>query len=621
MVKRRIGAPSLVGGEGISQYGNPEDIQGLLQLASMGSLANNEPEPILDLMGTSQEPRDYSQVEPAPDFKDVRQNQVMEPAQPDIPGLSNLPANINPGFDVNAQGLPQTPQGKLQDPLEFIKSRVAEDPSLEGMLPEETRRKMKEPSQDDMVQNFRRIANLPSILSDDSSLRQDALENLEDYDPAPPSLPPTQTQPTQPQINEPAKIVPPEQEITEKHIDDYSDKGFQANAVEEGVQDPQIMADMARFNGYKEIPKEYLDGAKLAQDAFTKRREELNAEEASLVKRAESGELTTMDKVFMGIAIAIPILIALRYGTKAGIAAAGGGLQGFGKSMMEQEKLQGERDIDRSKRLKDVRDKQLDLETKAVDIDKKQLDAIPNKKVREFMAGKKVEQKGDRVGIGIGDEKDALWLDGKQFEDSDEGVQQAKEYIKDAKEKTGLLNKSNVVINDVIDILDALPDDAGVWEAIKSNYGWFTSAGGKNPLGMEPVMIDIKDKNGNVRKVNAFEILKQKMGALQDVYNRVNLARAALTSNVMDHWQAILGDPKSLNEWFTGQSLQTVKDKTESLKEFLNAGVTEQLVGSGFLREPLEKAYPTGSQKPLASQDTVYKQMRSNPEAFRSKVK
>jgi hypothetical protein len=183
------------------------------------------------------------------------------------------------------------------------------------------------------------------------------------------------------------------------------------------------------------------------------------------------------------------------------------------------------------------------------------------------------------------------------------------------------MNKANETVDDVLNILDALPENTGLWEAIKSNWGWFTSTGGKNPLGGQPAMIDVKDKDGNVRKVNAFEILKQKTAALQDVYNKINLGRSALTSNVVDHWGAILGDPKDLSEWMTGQDLNTVKDKTSSLKEFLNQGATEKLVGNGFLREPLEAKYPSKSDTPLKSQDSVINKIRNQPEAYRSKVK
>lgn len=621
---------------------------------------------IAEIQGTSQDPADFNQINGGmPQFQDIRQNQVKQPNPDDfldnLRAISQLPlavsesdelrqdalenldnykrerqpkmeeaplarkAQLDPNevmkqlaslpmmvrdsdleredvmanmqkqaedkereaenlAEVEVEGLPKTQTGQLQDPLEFIRKQVDNNPDLMEKLPEQTRAKLQETMPNEQKGFVR---------------------------------PPQSPEASKPEV----KLIPPGQPITEQDLDKHPEKNVEEGAVEKGRQDPQIMDDLKRLNGFKDIPPKALDAAKEWQDALTKREESLNAKERSLLDKAESGQLTTADKVILGIAIAIPILLALRYGATAGLLSAGEGLKGYASSVQQQDKQRKDQKAESLKQKDEIEKERLQLREKSIDINKKLLDGIPDKAAREFLKDKKVVSLGDRIGIKVGDEKDALVLDANQLETSDEGVKQAREYVKEAKDTIGLLNKANKVIDETLDVLDAMPKDTGAWEAIKSNWGWFTSAGGLNPFGGAPLTIDIQDKDGKVRKVNAFEMLKQKTTALQDIYNKVNLARAALTSNVIDHWGGILGDPKDLNEWMTGQSLQTVIDKTQSLKDFLNEGATEVMVGHGFLREPLEKVYQGNRNQPLQSQDNIINQMRANPQAFKSKVK
>ncbi len=63
-----------------------------------------------------------------------------------------------------------------------------------------------------------------------------------------------------------------------------------------------------------------------------------------------------------------------------------------------------------------------------------------------------------------------------------------------------------------------------------------------------------------------------------------------------------------------------MKDKTTSLKDFLNEGAIEGLTGHGFLREPLEQRYSTKQIQPLKSQESVINDMRANPKDYMNKV-
>lgn len=647
MVRRRVGAPTSIGGD-ISQYNDPDVLRSLLNLADIESLANTEAPPApTDLMGTSQDPKNFADVAGVQEFEDIRAQPQPDDYLNTLKRISNLPLAMSDNDELR------------QDALENLQSYDEPEPAAEAP------RKYDSSNPNDVISQ---LASLPASLRDDDSFRDDYLQDMQDkgrnVEVEAGSLPrnaqgqlkdplehirsmveadqslmdelPEETR-AMLQQNEPnpekafnqpeltpiaeAKIIPPGQPVTAQDVEQYPEQTVKEGAVEQAMQDPTILEDLAKLNGMKEIPEEYLAKANEWQNALTKRQDQLTAEEQSLLNKAEMGEFSTLDKIILGIAVAIPILMAIRYGAGAGLASAGEGLKGFASGLQQEQKSVNDKNTKAQERMGDIQKERLQLGEKDIEVNKKLLDSIPDKSARDFLKGKKIKQIGDKIGISIGDEKGALWLDANQLETSDEGVTQAKKYMDEAKHTVGLLNKAGRVIDEVSDLLNAAPDDIGMWDALKSNWGWFTSAGGNNPFGGKPLMIDVQDKDGKVRKVNFFEALKQKTTALQDVYNKVNLARAALTSNVLEHWAGILGDPKDMGEWMTGQSIQTVRDKTASLKDFLNEGATEVMIGNGFLREPLERAYPGNQMQPLESEDSVVRKIRENPEAYRSKVK
>lgn len=615
--------------------GRPSNIYA--DLALLGQLTNDQEGEIApeDLVGTNQEPVDYSQVVGTPKFGDVRQNpnpdeyldnlrkiaqlpmamsEDGELRQDALENLQNRTATIpdaiqeeqlqglsgEQGQDQAAKSLqfdagmiPKTKSGQLQDPLEFIRMRVQEDPSLLDMLPEETKQKLQ---------------GTPA----------DAEKGF--VPPTPPGQE-AQAQGMQPEQGQQPKkpVVPPDQPISKDMVAEYPDQKPQAGAIEQLTEDELLQKDLMDLAG-SVIPEEQMNRAKQWQDISTKRKEDLNAEEAALMQKAESGELTTFDKVALGIAIAIPILIALRYGATAGLISAGEGLKGFAGSLQQQQKQQSEKKAEDKKRLAEIQKERLALEEKDIDIDKKIMDSIPDKAARGFLKNKKFRKYGDQLAISTGDPEKTLWLDANKFDTSDEGIKRARKVIEDADETIGVMRDSNKVVNDVLEILDQMPQDTGLWEAAKKNAQWFTSAGGKNPFGGKAPTIDVVDANGKVHKVDAFSQLKQKINLLQDLYNKQILGGTRLTGNVVTHWGGILGDPSSISDWIS-QDLNTFKDTTKSLKDIMNSREVENLVGKGFVRAPLEQAFPAYQNKVLESDENVFNKMRSNPEAYKGKVK
>ena len=608
-------------------------------LALLGQLDNDQEGQIApeDLVGTSQEPMDYTDVMPPPPMGDVRQNpnpdeylenlrkiaqlplamsdsdelrqdalenlQSFEP-QPEQPGMGSKimgaikdyakpfatkehylpkgqPQQPSPEttVDVDTGMIPRTSSGQMQDPLEFIRMRVEEDPSLLEQLPQETRDKL--------------AASTPE--------REKAFVS-----------PPSEDQAPKP-------TVPPGQPISQDMVENYPEQNPQAGSMEQAEKDPQILQDLQELAG-SPIPDDVKARAKQWEDIYTKQKDMLNAEEAALKTQAESGQLSTFDKVALGIAIAMPILIALRYGGTAGIVAAGEGLKGFSGVVGQGMKQKAAEGVAKNERLRDIQKERLTLDEKDLDINKKIIDSIEDKAARQFLKNKKFRKYGEDIGISTGDAGKTLWLDANKFDTSDEGIKRAREVVKDADETIGVMRDSNKVVNDVLEILDQLPKNTGVWEAVKKNAQWFTSVGGNNPLGGEAPKINVVGADGKTRQVDAFSQLKQKINLLQDLYNKQILGGTRLTGNVVTHWGGILGDPSSVTDWLS-QDLNSFKDTTRSLKDIMNSRETENLVGKGFLRAPLEEAFPSREDKIGESTDNRFDRMRQQKEELRKKVK
>lgn len=606
----------------------PNIFESLALLGNLNPQDQQAEEAPLDLYGASQEPMDYNEIVDTPQYTDVRQNEndylenlrqignlplamsnndmLRQDAQDNMRPLNTtvettLPFGIQEeqmeglSGEMGAEeamtpkpfGIPETNEGKMIDPLEAIRMSVEEDPSLLNDLPEETRL---------LLQQIPANPEKPFI---------------------PERRPETIAEESVAEI----PIVPEGTPITEMMVEQYPDQNMKSGAVEQAQSDNRILNDLFELAG-SEIPQEQMDRAKQWQDVYTKRVNELNAEEKQLLKTAESGQLSTFDKVALGIAIAVPVLMALRYGAAAGLTSGGKALEGFGTAQLQQEKQATEKQAQKSKRLEEVRKEKVGLEEKNLDISKKVIDSIPDKKAREFIKNKRVRQFPDgEIGISTNDEGDVLWLNGAKFDPSEEGVKRAREVIKDADQTIGIMKDSNKTLNEVLEIIDQLPKGTGVWDSVKKNFQWFTSAGGANPFGGAAPKIKMKDENGKTREVDAFALLKQKINVLQDLYNKQILGGTRLTGNVITHWGGILGNPESISDWFS-QDLNAFRDTTSSLKNTMNSREVEKLVGEGFLREPLQKVFPSGNDKFVESEDNRLDRLRqTDPNQLRKKVK
>src|SRR5690606_36466698 len=123
-----------------------------------------------------------------------------------------------------------------------------------------------------------------------------------------------------------------------------------------------------------------------------------------------------------------------------------------------------------------------------------------------------------------------------------------------------------------------------------------------------------------VRQVKALPLLKQKITAMQDVYNKEYLGGNRLTSNLLNHWQDIFPDPTSIGGWLKSD-FPTMMQQAQSFKNTLNQRAVEKLAGLGILREPLKQVLPVRATDILQASTVGMEDIEENPEKYKALIK
>lgn len=404
-------------------------------------------------------------------------------------------------------------------------------------------------------------------------------------------------------------------------------------AVEVAQRDPKVTQQIENMLNLKQgqFSDEDWKIVQSMENVLTLQEDQLNAQEKALSARLNRGEMTTADKVAIGLAIAIPAILGLLYGKEAFIGALGGSLEGLGKSFENMQ--QG--DIKTSQRLAEIQQEKAKLAEKKQSLKKDFISKIQNPGMKKLFSdydvinvvedengephlslGKDAVQFGNQFGISAKDPEGALWYDVNLFRD-DEDIKNFKEASKEGREAFSKMKDANEVLDDVLDIMVSISDqNPGMLSAISQNWQGVTS---KLP-GFENVTIDVKGEDGKARKVQALPLLRQKITALQDVYNKEYLGGNRLTSNLLKHWQDVFPDPSTFNAWLRSD-LPTMVQQAQNFKSILNQRATENLVGQGFLREPLMQFLPVSGREILHSTSIDNEDIAKNPEKYRGKVR
>jgi hypothetical protein len=218
-----------------------------------------------------------------------------------------------------------------------------------------------------------------------------------------------------------------------------------------------------------------------------------------------------------------------------------------------------------------------------------------------------------------------LWYDTNQIRDDDD-VKNFKSAVKDGKVALGKMKDANQTIDDVIDIMSIIKEqqpslyNTFLQQFQPAMYTDTSSLKSLLPVTSKAMTIEVVGDDGQVRKVQALPLLKQKITALQDVYNKEYLGGNRLTSNMLKHWNDVFPDASAVTSWLKSD-FNTMSQQAQNFKNTLNQRAVENLAAEGFLREPLEKILPTSGSDILRSSTIDMQDIEDNPEKYRSKVK
>lgn len=350
-------------------------------------------------------------------------------------------------------------------------------------------------------------------------------------------------------------------------------------AVDEIAKDPLAMAEFGEITGMDYTPQ--LQAAlrpyeKLADQAIGT----LSEEEALIRKRFNEGNMTTQDKIYLGLAIAIPAIMAGIYGGgNAALGAIAGGLQGTAQGMVNRE----ERNIEDRKRLADVGKEKLTIEASKADLSKKLRESMPEDQVGDLLAGAKtvtIPETGES-GIRVGN--DALYYNTANLSKGNikDEVKEMRTLAKDARERMEAIDSLYDVTKDLDNVYEQL---------IKSGTTSFVPAvgGAVIPGGENWLSKDVIDpKTG--KKMKASVLVGQLVEKGLDKYRTSQIGGSrAITEAMRTHFDALLGNPFKLEQ---ALSIEDARNMTEAFQSIAAKEFIAGMEAEGFLRQPLEKRF------------------------------
>lgn len=428
---------------------------------------------------------------------------------------------------------------------------------------------------------------------------------------------------------------PIKQQVTEEEVEQRAQTDAKAvpGAIQAAKENPYVMAELNRLNGIGEMPPELMQYAEEWEEVFTRNKGELSQRAKSLEQKLESGQLSDFDKLGIALAVAVPVIMGLMYGGTAFALATSGVLQSMGQMKIGEEKqrMKAKSDLD------SVNKERLKLSEEGIKTKQGLIDKIPNKDAKRFVRDKEILPFGDDLGISAGDEQRALWIDSKKIHD-DEDVKKIRERTKEAEELIGGVNNFNEALNGVQDIISAIQDqDPGLLNMLAKNYKVLETASpdqiANSSLGdilsllskipgikQKGVEIEVLGADGKTTKINGLDALQQSVKALQNDYNTAVLKGSRLTENVMKHWSGIMFDPTSISQ-FLSSGVEGWSENAKNLRNIMNRKIQEELVGYGFIRQPLQETFPVEERTILRPVSAVNRDINKNPDAYKGKVR
>lgn len=347
------------------------------------------------------------------------------------------------------------------------------------------------------------------------------------------------------------------------------------------LEDPVLSSDFKQVTGIDYEPmiaEELTKYERVIEEAIQGIQADLSTLDESELKirdRISKGQLTTQDKILMGIALFLPVIIAGLVGGKEGaVGALGGGAEGLAKGLALQGKnLREDEDIlrDISKQKTEKRLKQADLGLSLPGLKDKLRSSLP-KDDELFKGMTKVT-----INTPQGDVEGYQILPGVIAEPT---TIYDKESKKDAQKAGRELSHSKQVVTELNEITDNILDVLS-----KTNLPENVLAQAYQHVLTDKVpAIDSKlgetiDYKG--RKVNSAVILNNQMALLKDAYRMMKKMRA-FTNTVQEHTADIMSSP--YGSFLTSEDLA---DQMRSVRELSQNRLINEAISNGFLVEPI----------------------------------
>jgi len=450
---------------------------------------------------------------------------------------------------------------------------------------------------------------------------EDALDSISETEPPIEGIPPAPEEELgglPPAIVEAANRGPLE-EVTEQ---DMPNEGLEAvpGAVAASKDDPRVINtvnNLLRTQGVDVDPM-MMQWAETAEGAITKQLEDLNQEEQAFRQKLETKSLDKNDKVALGIALAIPVIMALFMGPGVLVGALGG----LGKGYLESVQQQGKEREAAQKGIGEIEKKRAGLDEKRLSIAKDLLASERNPELRKFysqydiirgftedgqvIVGDDARVFGDgskqKVGVRGEDEEGVLWYDTNRLK-RDKDRETFDEKVEDGREVIRKLSETQENVDDISNIMEAMKEqNPGLYEAARSKIAQaLPDQNLVDLLGKEQsrIKITLQNDDGTVTEVDAIPMLSQKIGMLMDTYRTGFLTGTRYSGPFEQHWKSVFSDPSDVKEWLS-QDLETMQAKAKSFEASLMDRMIGTLVKDGFIREPLEERFKPVRSEPLS---------------------
>lgn len=319
-------------------------------------------------------------------------------------------------------------------------------------------------------------------------------------------------------------------------------------ATDEVAKQPALQDKVREYAGINWTPivQEKTQAAEKVMADIDKNLEDLyqgyTEDEVKLRKRIDQGLTSDSDKISIGLALLMPLLIGGFFGAEAGLGALAGGAKGIGdiyagreKSLREDE--ESLREIQKLKSQLGIKRGELELKKQTLPETIKK--GLPEEE-KAFLKGRKEvrwidpETQKERIGFEIRPDLVAL----PEYLNDKEDLKTLTKAATDLSEVKSYTDELNDLTADVIEIVSQL-DNKNAFSKLFTAIVSKTTPGSLSKL--------TQDVEFEGRKVNAGQILEQKLGFLANAYAQAK-SLGQLDRAAQSHIEKILLNPtKTLN--------------------------------------------------------------------------